>query len=1708
MRCVEVCNTRDVICTRRHPPLFSATRIIRLFLAATHLACTRPSTLSPDATPHGPDHLPSNTSRYLPPAHAVAGLSRDQLFLLESRRRDLDQATAQWRTQHSDNPCSRSALQALREIFPNDSAGGLAVLRSCFPGRSPGSRNPSSTTSVLPPPRQCSVPGTWSAEEILSAAQWIMGNPGLSWSPTPGAGGHKQIRIRNAIINHWNSGVVNVQGRDAQLVSEKLLSTRQVTGPHSLVSDHEWSPVSRRRNRFPPSPTARISSPDCRSSRAPLPSSPTLHHVPSDLSRFSALSSHDQELPDPPPSSLTPSQPRSTGSPRRCPKTLAATTLSSGSSSGFSSSCCSPSLDRGSVALSWFFLLLVSLSELFLWGLCSAFGLARSLFNSLFCPFARKSRCVGRSRCRGYSSQLARRRGAGGRSLCLESIIRGSPTRPLWKRSLFWVSRLACMASVVLFSLALCLVCPGCHAVFSTTQSGPGSMPGYSSVFPCHVSGPASSCSFNSPQYRPSLFGNVSVGSFWFGSSLTDWNALSTLLWYQLGCIQFATHGLLKHMSSIVISWQCGLLGTRVGEASHPGPPDILGAALSEANPYMTPGSPGEVVHSADSDHPVLPSPSLASLGADVGLPPPVSGSTSPRRPVPVDSTQPPVPKRRVAVPGRWYCPVASCPDHCPVSSRGWASFSAMKGHCDRHLGGFLEGDLPLDWLREVGYGVCEVCNRILSLKYRGRCPSCWPAFVSSQPRPTSGRPLPDDMPPLGLVLSTRIQLRSSVPLGARDAWGTCLNTALAGVIAHRDSRAWSDLLMLPSLVLPSPSRGGSSRTRRSTNETRRRCQDWLNGVRLELWDPPRQRSFGTQVQDRKLQPEASFDLDDRTSTKVHSLIAEGALRRACATLTADPPVPPTTQVVDELRLLHPGPTDAHTEELSRLRPVSPGAAPDADVDQVRRALASFASTSGAGPSGLRPSHLQDALRYSTGDLTLRLLAEVVSLMLKGELPEDIRPWLCGASLMALRKPNKSLRPVAVGETLRRLCSKVCVELMGSSIRSILEPVQVGVQTKFGCEAVVHVTRQWSHTFRDDPDRVLALVDLSNAFNCVSRGAVLSAVRTHFPWLAPWADTCYRFDSNLVIGDSLIRSQRGVQQGDPLGPSLFALAIHPCVTGSARFTESRFPGDLDFHSFFLDDGVIAGRFSAVQLLLTTLETRFRDIGLDIAREKTEIIPTCTSVQNFSPRDFEGFLWVPHGNFKLLGAAIGSLDWCESLLQRRVSKAKNLLDAIGRYSDAQGAFTLLRSCSGWAKILYSCRTVPPPLQREGLRQADTDIRHSLGRLVGCQLTDDSWRIASLGVANGGLGLRSAAEHAPAAYISSLSQTQSLCASVWPAFDEYDIDGGLLRSEVESSLSSAFLPNAGIYASAASPSQKSLSAKIEAKVCHHLLDTQVHDRHRVAHLSLNRLPGAGAWLFALPDSVESHIPSPLFKVSILRRLRMPIWAQDTNCSLCGQVMDKWGDHALVCSCGGDRVVRHNMIRDVVHSAANLKAGLGAILEKPGLLIPRDPLDCDRPPDPDPPDPSSSSRRPADVWVPRGPSGSPEAWDFSVTSAFRLGPSTPDPAAFSSVFSSVETRKRGFLDTASQCAQAGIHFCPLVIEAVGGGWSEALRSVVSWIASESGRHSSSRHSDTSFKIAQRISCALHQENARAILKRAPEQAMSSGSSLSLCLLSEPAP
>ena len=45
-----------------------------------------------------------------------------------------------------------------------------------------------------------------------------------------------------------------------------------------------------------------------------------------------------------------------------------------------------------------------------------------------------------------------------------------------------------------------------------------------------------------------------------------------------------------------------------------------------------------------------------------------------------------------------------------------------------------------------------------------------------------------------------------------------------------------------------------------------------------------------------------------------------------------------------------------------------------------------------------------------------------------------------------------------------------------------------------------------------------------------------------------------------------------------------------------------------------------------------------------------------------------------------------------------------------------------------------------------------------------------------------------------------------------------------------------------------------------------------RHKSVLFHLVRTLGAGTWLTALPDSVDTHVPSPLFGVGLKRSLRM--------------------------------------------------------------------------------------------------------------------------------------------------------------------------------------------------------------------------------------------
>ena len=91
-------------------------------------------------------------------------------------------------------------------------------------------------------------------------------------------------------------------------------------------------------------------------------------------------------------------------------------------------------------------------------------------------------------------------------------------------------------------------------------------------------------------------------------------------------------------------------------------------------------------------------------------------------------------------------------------------------------------------------------------------------------------------------------------------------------------------------------------------------------------------------------------------------------------------------------------------------------------------------------------------------------------------------------------------------------------------------------------------------------------------------------------------------------------------------------------------------------------------------------------------------------------------------------------------------------------------------------------------------------------------------------------------------------------------------------------------------------------------------------RRAHLKLVSASGAGHWLHAVPGrSTKLDNPPALYKVMLQRWLRIPFSDQDLECPCCDGVLDRFGDHALVCPGCGDRTRRHNLLRNMAFYAA---------------------------------------------------------------------------------------------------------------------------------------------------------------------------------------------
>ena len=228
------------------------------------------------------------------------------------------------------------------------------------------------------------------------------------------------------------------------------------------------------------------------------------------------------------------------------------------------------------------------------------------------------------------------------------------------------------------------------------------------------------------------------------------------------------------------------------------------------------------------------------------------------------------------------------------------------------------------------------------------------------------------------------------------------------------------------------------------------------------------------------------------------------------------------------------------------------------------------------------------------------------------------------------------------------------------------------------------------------------------------------------------------------------------------------------------------------------------------------------------------------------------------------------------------------------------------------------------------------------------------------------------------------------------------------------------------------------------------------------------GAGDWLGAYPSkALGLHLRKSEFVAAAKYRLGLPVFEQVAQCPMtrCRGASDILGDHAISCGIGGERIARHNHVRDALFQTA-VQAGLGPVREPPGLL-------------------PGSDDRPADVLIPFWTNGQDTALDVTVVNPLQAGLVV---RASQEGQSAVESAHYGKVRKYEErCASEGISFTPLAVDTLGG-WHPVALAAITRLGRQLARNVGKEDDDCIRHLRQRLAVLLVRDNVALLCARTP--------------------
>ena len=659
-------------------------------------------------------------------------------------------------------------------------------------------------------------------------------------------------------------------------------------------------------------------------------------------------------------------------------------------------------------------------------------------------------------------------------------------------------------------------------------------------------------------------------------------------------------------------------------------------------------------------------------------------------------------------------------------------------------------------------------------------------------------------------------------------------------------------------------------------------------------------------------------------------------------------------------------------------------------LKNVRRANKAAAG----GPSG--SDYLTLGTWFHADDALSLSLTRIINLIVAGKVPEPAVQLLIAGRGICIPKDEKGgLRPIVVGSVLLRLVGSLAIRKESAAINQYFlsldsdtapsspsRPFQFGVGVQGGCELMASAIEAHLGV---NPSSIVLSCDAANAFNSVCRSRLWGVLRAKFPSLFALVRMMYGSEASIVFSEegiahpSVVNNSVGTRQGCSLGSFIFALMIHPFLVILAK----EFPSVLVLA--YADDVSLVGSPEEVvacygrwqELYGVELQGSLRDEkGVVYAQRPLSDDPPSSTLGSLLslglPCEHVGLggvvvpgIKVVHDGLRVLGAPVGSSAFKLAFALARVKEVVLALETAALMPELQ-----LQHCISAGSLIHRInhllRNIPGGdrfLYQDIMIRYDTAVIDAARRVARqTMLPLLAQRLASLPARLGGLGYRTWAMTADAAFLAKYVHVSRQFKSLFPALCSQFPDVLSLGSE---SLAKAISPNVACAFRALSRIEAGESvvgvtrssllrdqdrplrhlqhvlASISEDSAHVLVteaiaesDDPAHPRHMAVHLSHC---GDPTTLSMVPTCPATTFSNDQFEAVTNRRLLLPIYTNSgrdcLTCLTCGESsakrygqsnfprVDVFGDHALRCHHGSRlRIKWHDGIVCEFAAAAN--------------------------------------------------------------------------------------------------------------------------------------------------------------------------------------------